>query len=189
MLPFFKKPSNRHIGGYVKFFGLEKWYLSLTPQQLNLLRQARSDLTSNDVSYTSETAGHFLSACAAEVARYDVGFAEQLYHKALELEFNPVHRHYILMQMADFHKELSNSIKWFKTIQDDLALLPTFVKTWSKQERSALPAYPAIEAMLRILQSRGDLPEALSLCQQARKLRVAGDWDRQIDELQLKMQD
>lgn len=188
-MSFFKKLSNRQVGGYIKFFGLEKWYLSLTPQQQNLLRQARSDLTSSNVSYTSETAGQFLSSCAADVARYDVDFAEELYYKALDLESNPVHRHYILMRMADFYKDLSNSIKWFKTIQDDLTLLPTFVKTWSKQEQIGLPAYPAIEAMLRILQSRGDLPEALSLCLQARKLRVTGDWDRQIEELQLKMQD
>lgn len=189
-MPLFQKSSNRQVRGYIKFFGLEKWYAELTPQEQNLLRQARSDLTSADLSYTSETVSRFMSSCAGEVASYDVNFAEKLYHKAVELESDPINHHYILMSMAHFYKQhLSNPAKWLKTIQDDLALLRAFAKAWSKQERTDLPAYPAIDEMLRILQGRGDLPEALSLCKQARALGVAGDWDRQINELQLKMQD
>lgn len=189
-MPFFKKSPNRQAGGYIKFFGLEKWFATLTPQQQKLLREARSDLTSADLSYTSETAGQFMSSCAGDVARHDIEFAEQLYHKALEFESDPINRHYILMSIAHFYKQqLSDPAKWLKTIQDDLKLLPAFAKAWRKQEQIDLPAYPAIEEILRILQGRGDLPEALSLCKHARKLGVAGDWDRQINELQLKMQD
>ena len=189
-MSFFKKSFNRQSGGYIKFFGLEKWFAALTPHQQKLLRQARSDLTSADLSYTSETVSQFMSSCAGDIASQDIDFAEYLYHKALEVEPDPVSRHYTLMSMAHFYKQqLSDPAKWFKTIQDDLKLLPAFAKAWQKQEGTDLPSYPAIEEMLRILQGRGDLPEALSLCKYARRLEVAGDWDRQIDELQLKMQD
>lgn len=189
-MSFFRRlRGGRRIGGYIQYFGLEKWYTGLPSRQRELLLKVRPDLETATFTYTSETVGRFISSCASEVAKYDADFAEQLYDKAQELDSDVINRHYLLISKADFYKDhLADPAKWFKVIQDDLALLPAFVKAWKKRERIGAPGYPAVDEMIRVLRNRGDLPEALALCREAQKLGLPGDWETQMNDLRQRMQ-
>lgn len=180
---------DKQFGGYIKYFGFEKWYADLTERQRALLRRVEPEIETRDISYTSQTAGEFISHCATAVAEFDVDFAEQLFTKALNLERNPVKRHFALMTLATFYRrQAKNAEKWHKVVREDIELMPAFATEWIK-EFDELPGYPAVEDMLRVLRAWGDLPEAIALCKQAQKLGIAGNWEEQIADLQQRIQD
>lgn len=169
---------------------VKEWYADLASEQQVLLRRACPDLDPAELSDASQNAGGFIVSCAQKVAVFDLNFAEQLYHQALEIEHDPIHHHEILENMAKFYKHrATNPTKYFKTIQDDLSLMRACVKAWRKREGGFLPEYPAAGEMVRILRNRGDLPEALALCKRVRKMGLearvfdmADLWNRMQDD-------
>jgi hypothetical protein len=180
---------SKQFGGYVKYFGLEKWYAALTEQQRALLRRVEPEIETAEISYTSQTAGEFVSRCATAVAEYDVDFAEQLFKRALDLEHDPVKRHFTLMAFANFYRrQVKSAEKWHEVVREDIELMPAFAGAWAK-EFNDLPGYPAVEDMLRVLRGRGDLPEAIAICKRAQKLGIAGNWEEQIGDLQRRIED
>ena len=100
----------KQFGGYIKYFDLEKWYADLTERQRALLRRVEPEIETHDISYTSQTAGEFISHCATAVAEFDVGFAEQLFANALNLERNPLKRHFALMTLATFYRRQAKNL-------------------------------------------------------------------------------
>jgi hypothetical protein len=182
-------PRRSKYGGYIKYFGLEKWYSGLTERQRTFLRKVQPTIETGNLVQTSQTAGEFLGNCASALAEYGTDFAGGLFDEALNLERDPVKRHFILMTAADFYRRHQRDVeRWYKTIVEDIELLPEFDRAW-KKEFGELPAYSAINEMLQILWGWGDLPEAIELCRHAQKLGVAGDWEQQIQDMKRRIQD
>lgn len=128
--------------------------------------------------------------------------SESLLQKALVVAHDPFLQHRTLREMADYYQHINDSERWFRIIQDELALLPDYMEVWLTREESSQNSsawsqqgdtnklfYPAVAAMVQIHRNRGDLPEALALCKEALKLGLLGDWERQVEELQLRMLD
>ena len=126
-----------------------------------------------------------------------------LLQKALECTVDPLQQSRAFRVMAEFYQQLNDANRWYAILQQELALLPDYVKAWmadyeSRKSRypeiwgqegvNMRPSYPALYELARIHRHRGDLPEALALCEQALRLELGAEWESEAEDLRLRMQ-
>jgi tetratricopeptide (TPR) repeat protein len=197
-MPLFGKPK---IEGYIGYFRLEQWWLSVfddkereyierTFQPLSTAPHNRP-LTKGTIDKTTQSAGALLGALAGWFKKpEDIHIADRIADKALELvrsQNDVLDHHFVLLAAIQvYYKErdvLPGALdKAIAACEEQISIAPKAAQAFKKNRflQGRLPTHTGYEQLAIIRDKQGGFAEAVRLCEQAQKQGWDGDWDKRI---------
>jgi hypothetical protein len=199
---FGKRP--RRIQGYIGYFGLEDWWLSVFSDEerehiqttFQPLGSSGDELTKGKMDGTSQTAVGLLTALAGWFARkQDRPIAYRMLYKAEEVVNSGVSvldKHFLYGQeIAIYYKDRDNPEymdKAMRACQQQIALAPEAAKAFKAEYRGApLPGHRGYGQLAIVLEKQQNYQEAISLSAKAQAEGWSGDWTQRIERCRKKL--
>lgn len=204
---FFGK-KDKKIGGDIGFYGLADWWLStFTEEERRYMESVyqpmgasigggpTATLTTGHILNTTQTACGFLGTFAGWFNKpNDRHLAYRILDKAEEVPGNTLDRHFLYHQMVKTYYKDRDAVpgsldKAIAACEKQIALAPQASAAFKREPGFGkdLPTHTGYEQLAIIRDKQGDYAEAISLCQQAKGQKWAGDWDKRIARYQKKL--
>lgn len=195
--------SSKRVRGSIGYFGLEDWWLTtFTDNERQYIQtvfqplgSSGESLTTDTISYTSETVVGLLSALAGWFRKPDDRtIAHRILDKAVELSRDaPVlDVHFLYQQIIEtYYKDRDKPGCMDKAVEacrQQIALAPSAAKAFKAEYGNLpLPSHKGYEQLAIVMEKQGHFREALVLSQQAESQGWAGTWARRVERCQKKL--
>jgi tetratricopeptide (TPR) repeat protein len=183
--------------GWIAYYGLEDWYLSLsedTRQKIKVYSPHPDDVDKGSHLGTTQSAQRYLLTIGTYASK-DPAFAEFMFKSALMArDDNPIDRHFVYNHMIDLlYKQRENRADaidlCIKYCIEDIQRIEAFKTANEARFHDGLPAIPSFGRLKIIYEKQGKFREAIQVCSKAIEV---GAWDieagnEQISKLMKKM--
>lgn len=194
------------IKGDIGYYKLQDWWLEeFTDAERKEIEDTYKPmgmenarpLTQPDIDWSSQGATAFLSTLAGwfnNPRQRDL--ANRIMAKAIEVAQNSQNDildiHFLYSEMVHlYYPQRENKNMFNKAIdacKQQIAIAPQAAKAFHKKYRGeALPSHRGYEQLVIILDKQSKQKEAIALCQQAKKQKWSGDWDKRTARYRKKL--
>lgn len=202
-----RKSAQQSIGGDIKYFHLNDWWMTaFTDQERNYVVErynpmgsSERSLIEGEITFSSATPGMFLVGLATWFQLpEDRSIAKRILEKSIEFSRNLKSNSDVL----DRHFALSTSIPTFYRDREDPEMLRRAVESCLEQIElapravsafldaypdSPLPTHVGYDQLAVIYEKQEKIAEAITLCNQAKKQGWNGDWEKRIARCEKKL--
>jgi len=169
--------------GWIAYYGLEDWYLSLsedTRQKIKVYSPHPDDVDKGSHLGTTQSAQRYLLTIGTYALK-DPAFAEFMFKSALMAQDdNPIDRHFVYNYMIDLlYKQRENRADaidlCIKYCIEDIQRIEAFKTTYEARFHDGLPVIiPSFDRLRIIYEKQGKFREAIQLCSRAIEVEA---WD------------
>ncbi|HEX6977634.1 MAG TPA: hypothetical protein VF185_04775 [Patescibacteria group bacterium] len=199
--------KEKQIEGEIGYYSLVDWWLTtFTEEERSHIEEVfhpfgadpnSKPLTEGKIDYSSQNAAGLLHALAGwfnkpgdrEIARKIIQKAEELAQKGTDvLDLHFTFQQEIEIYYRDRDTDPTALDKAIKACEEQIKIAPETAKAFLKEyPGQSLPAHVGYSQLAIILKKQGEYKKVIEVCEQAKKQRWSGDWDRRIEEARKKL--
>jgi len=196
--------SKPEIGGIIKYFDLDYWWLKeLTDDEKEMILDHFNPLGGSDesiiegkVTFTSQSSIQFMSGLASWFSKpYARHIAYKIIKKAETLIDNnspPIDVHFLYsakvgIKYRNRDSDPNGLIEATNACKQQISYAHLAAKAFIKKYNDGLPSHKGYEQLAIILEKQKEYNETINLCESAMSQGWAGQWEKRIERCNKKI--